>query len=193
MQISFHANAKRLQGALGEKTLYVPVFSMRSPEDDVFEMRVSRLQNASRLASETSLKSSGRQAYGSRLAHFSSLGFMKPTTEPHKDINDPSLHTPLGDGGMLAEGHKARLCSAHRLKSGTFVRFLRVKEHYVPWTSLFQHPQCGRSIKTRDIGYRSDPAPTHLGYMILSCSTMKAGHCLAGLSTQSMFRLTYGI
>jgi len=33
MQISFHANAKRLQGALREETLYMPVFSMRLPED----------------------------------------------------------------------------------------------------------------------------------------------------------------
>ncbi|ROL50057.1 hypothetical protein DPX16_5816 [Anabarilius grahami] len=50
----------------------------------------SRLQTASRLESETSLKSSGRQTYGSRLADFSSLGFMKPTTQPHKDANDGS-------------------------------------------------------------------------------------------------------
>lgn len=33
MQISFHANAKHLRGALGEKTLYMPALSKRSSED----------------------------------------------------------------------------------------------------------------------------------------------------------------
>lgn len=31
----------------------------------------------------------------------------------------------------------------------------------------------------RDIGCLSDPAPAHLGYVILSCWTMKADHCQA--------------